>query len=135
MFVLSCIQQQNHWYKPKVYVVKSQPQHCVIQITIQPHNFSRTRLAIHRKVPVNENLQTQYDSSKQRCSTYCYQNICKCTVLQNFIPLPYLCSPFVCVIRFITKRKYAFFSVNLVRLSPDYHNPIIHWIKIDHVLS
>jgi len=30
---------------------------------------------------------------------------------------------FHCVMRFITNRKYAFFCINYVRLSPDNHNP------------
>jgi len=36
---------------------------------------------------------------------------------------PFLYFLFVCVVKFITNRKYAFFGIYLFRLSPNNHNP------------
>jgi len=56
----------------------------------------------------------------------------KCIAPLN-VNLPLSQFSFVHVIRFKTNRKYAFFCIYHVRLSPD-NIALIHWIKIDHVL-
>ena len=54
-------------------------------------------------------------------------------VPQCFNLRTHLLKSIVHVIRFITNRKYAFYFIYQVKLSPD-NISLNHWIKIDHVL-
>ena len=57
----------------------------------------------------------------------------KCLVTKVFNNLPFLKNSFVSGIWLITNRKFAFFCIYYIRLSPA-NITLIHWIKIDHVL-